>query len=117
MGNNLSNIGKGFASLVGASEYVTTDTISQLNSSLSTAKDEQNKFIQNANLEALKGEFTAMNDIVEWSQVNNKLLAETENYQYVMLNGRFENTTTFVILLFLVIIIIVFYLILKKKCC
>jgi len=113
MGNTGSDIGKGLLSLVGAGEYIKSDTISTLNNSLTDVKDEQNKFIQQANLSLFKGEIKDMNDIVTWSQSNNQLLADTEKMQYTILNGKFEIQTTFVILLFILIIIIVFYLLFK----
>ena len=122
MGSNMTvgeffgAIGNGFGSLIGLGDLFPTN-ISRLNDSLASAKDLQTKTFQNLVANAIQNEQKEIETVIQWINVNNETLLETEKLQNVITNARISKQNDFLSIIALLVIIILFFMIIKKKCC
>jgi hypothetical protein len=122
MGSNITvgeffgAIGNGLGSLIGLGDLFPTN-ISRLNDSLADAKDLQTKTFQNLVTITINKDIKLQEDIIQWINVNNETLLETEKLQNVIINGRISKQNDFLSIIALLVIIILFFMIIKKKCC
>lgn len=107
-------IGKGFGSLIGVSDYITGDQISDLNQNLNNAQDQLNLYFKNATLSALKNEQKEIENVITWVNSNNQIITESMNLQYNILNGNIKKENSFIVLISILILIIIFFIIIKK---
>lgn len=123
MGNGASSgeifagIGKGFASLVGASQYVSGDQISDLNNSLSDSQNKLNECFQNSTISAIQGNTKLIMDTISWAKTQNYNLSVSMELQNDIITGSIQKENMFTILLGILALIIIFFMIIKKKCC